>query len=120
MNYNISSQCIACENCVPSCPTGAITKNDYGKFSIDSNLCNGCVGSYAVAQCVASCPTANGCTPSISSLIQSAQTAKANYWDNWYSTHNKLKSRLKAKRETQYWQHWFNTYSQKLDLLLNT
>ena len=120
MTYTISSQCIACENCLPYCPTGAISKNDNGKFSIDSNLCNDCVGSYGVAQCVASCPTANGCSPSISSLIKSAQTNTANYWDNWFATYNTLKSRLRAKKETRYWQHWFNTYSQKLDLLLHT
>ncbi len=120
MTYTISHQCIACENCLPYCPTGAINKNDNGQFSIDSNLCNGCVGSYGVAQCVASCPTSNGCTPSISSLIKSAQTTTANYWDNWFATYENLKSRLRAKKETRYWQHWFNTYSQKLDLLLHT
>ncbi len=120
MTYTISNQCIACEKCLPHCPTGAIKKNDNGEFSIDSNRCNDCAGSYGVAQCMAGCPTLNGCTPTISSLIKSAQTTTNNYWDNWFVTYNRLTSRLRAKKETLYWQHWFDTYSQKLNLLPHT
>ncbi len=120
MTYTITDQCIACEKCLSNCPTSAITKNNNGKFSINPNLCNDCSGSYGVAQCLAGCPTFNGCTPSISSLIKSAQTTTSNYWDNWFATYERLTSRLKAKKETKYWQDWFNTYSQKLDLLLHT
>ena len=118
MTYTISNQCIACERCLPHCPTGAIKKNDDGKFSIDPNLCNDCVGSYGVAQCMAGCPTFNGCTPTISSLIKSAKDTTNNYWDNWFATYNLLTSRLKAKKETSYWQHWFDSYSQKLEHLV--
>ncbi|MGF1480528.1 MAG: 4Fe-4S binding protein [Cyanophyceae cyanobacterium] len=119
MTYTISDQCIACENCLPHCPTGAISENNQGTFSIDPTLCDNCVGSYGVPQCMAGCPTANGCTPTLSSLIQSAKTTTANYWENWFATYDRLTSRMKAKQETQYWQRWFKTYSQKLDLLLN-
>ncbi|MGV2830932.1 4Fe-4S binding protein [Myxosarcina sp. GI1(2024)] len=120
MTYTISDQCIACENCLPHCPTEAIYQNDSGKFSIDPNLCNDCVGSYGVPQCMAGCPTSNGCTPTISSLIKSSRATTNNYWDNWFATYDRLISRLKAKRETKHWQHWFDTYSQKLDILLHT
>ena len=119
MTYTITDKCIACENCLPHCPTGAIAKNDNGKFSINPKLCNDCVGSYGVPQCVAGCPTYDGCTPTLASLIKSAQT-ETNYWDNWFATYERLTSRLKAKQENQSWQHWFDTYSQKLDLLLHT
>lgn len=120
MTYAITDQCIACENCLPSCPTGAIFKNDLGKFSIDPNLCNDCVGSYGVAQCMAGCPTANGCAPTLSSLIQSTRNPANNYWENWFSIYDRLTSRLNAKKETKYWHHWFDNYSQKLELLLHT
>ncbi len=120
MTYNISDQCIACENCNPYCPTEAISKNNNGKFSINPNLCNDCVGSYGVAQCMAGCPTYDGCTPSIASLIQSTQKTTRNYWDNWFATYERLTSKFRNKEETQYWQNWFNSYSQKLDLLLHT
>ncbi|WP_036489255.1 4Fe-4S binding protein [Myxosarcina sp. GI1] len=121
MTYAISDQCIACEKCLPHCPTEAISKNSSGKFSIDPNLCNDCVGYYGVAQCMAGCPTSNGCTPTISSLIKSFQTDRTttNYWDNWFATYDRAIARLKAKQETKYWQQWFDTYSQKLDLLLH-
>lgn len=114
MTYTISDQCIACQNCLPQCPTNAIQKNEQGKFSINSNLCNDCLGFYGVAQCMAGCPTSNGCTPTISTLIKVAQVNSNNYWHNWFVTYNRLTSRLKAKQESKYWQHWFDTYSQKL------
>ncbi len=120
MTYTITDQCIACENCLSNCPTGAIKKNNNGKFSIDPNLCNDCVGSYGVAQCIAGCPTFNGCIPTIPSLIKSAQKTTNNYWDNWFATYQYLIYRLRAKKETKYWRYWFNTYSQKLDLLIHT
>ncbi|MFW6357617.1 MAG: DUF362 domain-containing protein [Chroococcales cyanobacterium] len=118
MTYVITDQCIACENCSPHCPTGAITKNNNGKFSINSNLCNDCVGFYGVAQCMAACPTANGCIPTLSSLIASVKTTSDNYWDNWFATYSRLTSRLKAKQETNHWQSWFDTYSHKLESLV--
>ena len=118
MTYTITDQCIACENCLPHCPTDAIQKKDNGKFTINNNLCNDCVGYYGVAQCMAGCPTSNGCTPTFASLISSAKVVTGNYWDNWFATYNSLTTRLKAKKETKYWQHWFNTYSQKLERLV--
>ena len=120
MTYTISDQCITCEKCLPHCPTGAIEKNHSGKMSINPNLCNDCVGFYGVAQCMASCPTFNGCTPTISSLIKSASIPTLNYWDNWFAIYDSLASRLKAKQETKYWQHWFNSYSQKLEHLVTS
>ena len=118
MTYTISDQCIGCENCLPYCPTGAIKQKENGKFAIDANLCNDCVDYYGVAQCMAGCPTSNGCTPTISTLIKSAQLTTNNYWDNWFATYARLTSRLQAKHETKYWQHWFNSYSEKLEHLL--
>lgn len=120
MTYAISDRCISCEKCLPNCPTDAITQNDLGKFSIDANLCNDCVGFYGVPQCMAGCPTFDGCTPTLSSLIKSAQVTTANYWDNWFATYNRLTSRLKAQQENQYWQDWFDAYSQKLDTLIHS
>lgn len=120
MTYAISNQCIACEKCLPYCPTDAIEKQESGKFAINPNLCNDCVGAYGVPQCMAGCPTYDGCSPTLSSLIQSAKVATTNYWDNWFATYDRLTSRLKTKQETKYWQHWFDTYSQKLDTLLHT
>ena len=118
MTYTINDQCIACEKCLPNCPTSAIYQKDNGKFSIDSNLCNDCAGFYGVPQCMAGCPTFNGCTPTISSLIRATQTSTNNYWDNWFATYDRLTSRLKAKKETKYWHNWFDTYSQKLERLV--
>ena len=118
MTYSISNQCIACENCLPHCPTNAIEKKDNGKFAIDPTICNDCVDTYGVPQCMAGCPTYDGCTPTFSSLIKSAKVATANYWDNWFATYDLLVSRLKNKQEDRYWQRWFNTYSQKLEKLV--
>ena len=118
MTYKISNQCIACENCLSHCPTEAIQHKENGKFKINPNLCNDCVGSYGVAQCMAGCPTFNGCTPTIASLIQATKENNASYWDNWFSTYNRLTTRLKAQQETQYWQNWFDIYSQKLEKLV--
>lgn len=117
MTCTITNKCISCEGCLPQCPTGAIQKiND--KLAIDPNLCNDCVGFYGVPQCMAGCPTFNGCISTVSSLIKSAATNTSNYWDNWFATYNSLLSRVRNKQETQYWQHWFNTYSQKLSSLV--
>lgn len=121
MTYTITTEkCITCDNCLPNCPTNAITKNNDGKFSIDSNLCNDCEGFYGVAQCMASCPTFDGCTATISSLMKSVQNTTNNDWDNWFATYESLIIRLKAKKETTYWQNWFEVYSQKLDRLIHT
>lgn len=120
MTYQISENCIACGKCLPSCPTGAITKTENGQFAINPDLCNDCVGAYGVAQCMSVCPTNSACTPLLSSVIQSAQAATANYWEQWFTTYQRLTSRLQAKRETQYWHSWFDTYSQKLQRLITT
>jgi hypothetical protein len=66
------------------------------------------------------CPTNSGCTPLLSSVIQSAQAATANYWEQWFTTYQRLTSRLQAKRETQYWHSWFDAYSQKLQRLMTS
>lgn len=116
MTYQISENCIACGSCLPNCPTGAISQTDQGKFYIDPDLCNNCIGSYGVAQCMAVCPTKNACTPTLKTAIPSIQVA-TNYWDQWFTTYEQLTSKLKAKQETQYWHHWFDSYSQKLERL---
>lgn len=120
MTYTITNKCIDCNACASSCPTGAITKNSNGKFAVDPDLCNDCSGAYSVAQCMASCPTYNGCQITLSSLIQSVKTSSDNYWDTWFATHRRLLQRLETQHQTQYWRHWFDTYSQKLDGLLHT
>lgn len=54
MAYKISSDCIACDNCRPHCPTGAIQVED-GQYWVDTILCDNCE-SQAEPQCVISCP----------------------------------------------------------------
>ncbi len=120
MTYKITEKCIACAKCLTHCPTGSIGKNDQGKFSINPLLCNDCVGSYGVAQCMAGCPTSQGCTPAIPGLINLASQTTDKYWDNWFTTYEYLILRLKAKKENPYWQNWFDLYAQKLDHLIHT
>lgn len=55
MAYKISDNCLACDSCRPQCPTGAITVED-GRYSIDPDTCNNCVGYFPEPQCVVSCP----------------------------------------------------------------
>ncbi|MDX2215661.1 MAG: helix-turn-helix domain-containing protein [Oculatellaceae cyanobacterium bins.114] len=54
MPYNISSDCVACDSCRPTCPTGAIDITD-GQYWINSALCDDCK-NYDEPQCVISCP----------------------------------------------------------------
>ncbi|WP_416669633.1 helix-turn-helix domain-containing protein [Egbenema bharatensis] len=56
MPYAITNRCIQCDNCLPLCPTGAITLVDGKDFWIDPALCNNCEGYYAEPQCVLTCP----------------------------------------------------------------
>lgn len=118
MTYQISDKCIGCGSCIAQCPTGAISQQDNGKYAIEANLCNDCTGSYGVAQCMAVCPTQNACTPTLSTVMRSAQTVTATYWDQWFNTYEQLTTKLRAKQETQYWNHWFDQYSQKLERLI--
>ncbi len=100
MAYTITSQCISCDRCLSVCPTNAIKVTD-GKHWIDSTLCTKCVGStYSVPQCVAGCPTYDGCIEQPS-----------DYWESWFMTYNRLVGKLTKKQD--YWERWFDTYSQK-------
>ncbi|MBW4631052.1 MAG: 4Fe-4S binding protein [Iphinoe sp. HA4291-MV1] len=105
MAYKITSKCISCKLCLSACPTGAIKIVD-GSYWIDPNLCTNCGGTaYSVAQCVASCPTYDGCV----------QEPK-DYWESWFTTYNKLIAKLTKKQD--YWDNWYNFYSQKFSLAM--
>lgn len=52
--YISNEECISCGDCVPVCPTGAITE---GKivFEIDPDVCTECEGEFDEPQCVEIC-----------------------------------------------------------------
>ncbi|MFB2834140.1 4Fe-4S dicluster domain-containing protein [Floridanema evergladense] len=108
MTYTITNNCIACDRCLPQCPTNAISVKGQ-TYQIDSKLCNGCVGFYSVPQCQAVCPTNNGCVRSLSAIASSED-----YWESWFNTYNHLINRINKTKQNPYWQKWFNTYSQEL------
>lgn len=54
MAYKISNDCVACDNCRPTCPAGAIDVTD-GQYWINPALCDNCE-SYTEPQCVVHCP----------------------------------------------------------------
>jgi ferredoxin len=115
MTCTITNKCVSCEACLSQCPTGAIEQIN-GKFSINPNLCNDCVGFYGVPQCTAGCPTNGGCVPSLASLINSFKSTNS-YWDNWFTTYNRVVETMKARQNSKYWQRWFDIYSQKLQII---
>jgi ferredoxin len=101
MTYKITSKCISCDLCLPACPTGAIAVID-GQRLINSSLCNGCTDTiYTVPQCVAGCPTCDGCVKDYK-----------DYWECWFDTYKKCVSKLNNNNDN-YWERWFNSYSQK-------
>jgi ferredoxin/DNA-binding transcriptional regulator YiaG len=51
-----NNSCIACDNCRPLCPKGAIKLEEDG-YWIDPSMCNDCEGYADEPQCVAVCPT---------------------------------------------------------------
>ncbi len=61
MSTMITEDCINCDECVPGCPMGAISK---GKeiFVIDPALCTECVGFFNTEQCADVCPV-DACIP---------------------------------------------------------
>jgi ferredoxin len=100
MTYKITSKCISCQLCISACPVDAVKIID-GQHWIDPNLCTNCVGTaYTVPQCVAGCPTCDGCVKE-----------SRDYWECWFATYNKLVARLTKKQN--YWENWFDYYSQK-------
>lgn len=54
MSYKIPSDCVACDNCRPHCPTDAIYVED-GQYWINSALCDNCQHQDE-PQCVINCP----------------------------------------------------------------
>lgn len=48
-------ECIACGDCQPVCPTGAITEGILA-YRIDRKKCNECKGSHDAPRCVDVCP----------------------------------------------------------------
>lgn len=57
----INDDCIACDACLPECPTEAITEGD-PLYIIDPERCIECVGHFDEPQCAAVCPT-DACQP---------------------------------------------------------
>lgn len=60
--YIVAQECIACGDCEPVCPTGAITE---GKivFEIDADTCNECEGEAEAPQCAEICEIPNCILP---------------------------------------------------------
>ena len=55
MPCKINNKCIACGDCEPHCPLGAIREGDY-IYEIDGTLCNDCSGYYKGPRCIDVCP----------------------------------------------------------------
>ena len=51
----ILSECIACDACVPPCPTHSIVADD-PIYLIDPKTCTECVGFATTPTCVEACP----------------------------------------------------------------
>ena len=120
MAYTITDKCISCQRCLPSCPTNAI-ETDGSTFWINADRCNNCLGFHSVPQCWASCPTNEGCVPSLAGTNAFALTTaierSKDYWQAWFSTYQNRIARLKADRHSEYWHDWFESYSHMLQNL---
>ncbi len=120
MTYVITDKCIGCHRCETICPTGAIAQTNHS-YQINSELCNHCVGHYAVPQCWAACPTNDGCVSDIVFATRyTIPQAVGDYWETWFSTYNRMLERLKSAKQPDYWQRWFDMYSQTLSNQLQT
>jgi Fe-S-cluster-containing dehydrogenase component len=118
MTYTITSQCIGCDRCFSACPETAIQKEGT-KFWIDPTRCNNCVGHYSVPQCVATCPTNQGCIPGASDVFKQIALANSgDYWERWFNTYDRLITRLHKAKHSAYWEQWFDVYSQKVSTLI--
>ncbi|MBE9182293.1 4Fe-4S binding protein [Oculatella sp. LEGE 06141] len=119
MTYSITNQCIECDRCLSACPTGAIQKTDQ-RYEIDPTRCNNCVGHYAIAQCWSACPTNHGCIPGITTVFNSSigLTGSQDYWEQWFTTYNRMISRLHGVKHSEYWNDWFDGYAQRISNLL--
>lgn len=118
MSYTITNQCIACDRCLSSCPTSAITREGT-HYSIASDLCNNCTGYYSVAQCAAVCPTNQGCIPGATIVFnQPVLISSGDYWERWFDTYNRMVERLRKAKQTAYWEQWFDVYSQRVSTLI--
>ena len=118
MTYTITNDCIACQRCLFSCPTGAI-ETDGSAFWINVNHCNQCQDSHGVAQCWAVCPTNEGCVPlsTGATAVTLSTESPTDYWPVWFTNYSHMVARLKSSRQSGYWQHWFDSYAQTLQNL---
>ncbi len=60
MALMITSDCTACDACLPECPTEAISEGD--PYTIDPDLCIECVGVNDSPACASVCPV-DCCVP---------------------------------------------------------
>ena len=114
MTYTITTSCIGCDRCLPQCPTKAIIREGQTLF-INPKLCNNCAGFYSVPQCQAVCPTNGG----ITRLSPISSISSGDYWDSWFSTYDRLVTKLNSAKQPNYWERWFNTYSQELKKVIH-
>ncbi|MEL6489940.1 MAG: 4Fe-4S binding protein [Cyanobacteria bacterium J06634_6] len=114
MAYTITDKCINCQRCIPNCPTNAI-ETDGSTFKINADRCNNCLGVYSVPQCWASCPTSDGCVPSLTDTnafaLSTAIERSKDYWKAWFLTYQNRIARLKASQHSDYWNDWFESYA---------
>lgn len=58
MPCEITQDCVACGDCEPECPRGAISEGEE-IFEIDQGLCNDCSGFYPSPHCIEVCGDKN-------------------------------------------------------------
>ncbi|NES95339.1 MAG: 4Fe-4S dicluster domain-containing protein [Desertifilum sp. SIO1I2] len=121
MTYSITDRCIDCDRCVLACPTGAIQHNGQ-RYEINPNLCNNCIGHYAVAQCWSACPTNHGCIPGVDKPFNTsiALNGSQDYWEKWFDTYNRMVAQLHLARHSEYWDSWFDRYAHRISGLLQS
>lgn len=119
MAYTITSQCIGCDRCFDVCPTDAIQIIDQYP-QIDPERCNDCVGFYSIPYCWSVCPTNAACIPGATTTFTQPVLRTTDYWERWFTTYNRMRSKLHQTKHSEYWEQWFDTYSQKVSHLIQT